>query len=107
MGGVGDVPLNLVVMGPPGAGKGTQAERFAADHGIPKISTGDMLRDAVHADTPLGRQVSAVLSSGQLVGDDLIIGIVKERLARPNPQAEDDDNAERLWQATARLVGIG
>lgn len=84
MGGVGDVALNLVVMGPPGAGKGTQAERFAADHGIPKISTGDILREAVQADTPLGRQVSAVLSSGQLVGDDLIVGIVKERLSRPD-----------------------
>jgi adenylate kinase len=84
VGGVGDVALNLVVMGPPGAGKGTQAERFARDHGIPKISTGDILREAVHDGTPLGRQVSAVMSSGQLVGDDLIVGIVKERLARPD-----------------------
>jgi adenylate kinase len=86
VGGVGDVALNLVVMGPPGAGKGTQAERFATDHGIPKISTGDMLREAVHADTPLGRQVSAVLSSGQLVGDELIIGIVHDRLSRPDTE---------------------
>ena len=57
MGGAGDVALNLVVMGPPGAGKGTQAERFARDHGIPKISTGDILREAVHDGTPLGQQV--------------------------------------------------
>jgi adenylate kinase len=84
VGGVGNVALNLVVMGPPGAGKGTQAERFARDHGIPKISTGDILREAVQNDTPLGRQVSAVMSSGQLVGDDLIIQIVNERLARPD-----------------------
>jgi len=86
VGGVGDVALNLVVMGPPGAGKGTQAERFARDHGIPKISTGDILREAVQEDTPLGRQVSAVLSSGQLVNDDLIVGIVKERLSKPDTE---------------------
>jgi adenylate kinase len=80
--GAGDVALNLVVMGPPGAGKGTQAERFARDHGIPKISTGDILREAVHDDTPLGQQIGALMSSGQLVGDDLIIEIVRERLSR-------------------------
>jgi adenylate kinase len=84
VGGAGDVALNVAVIGPPGAGKGTQAERFARDHRIPKISTGDILREAVHADTPLGRQVSAVLNRGQLVSDDLMIGIVNERLARPD-----------------------
>ena len=84
MDGAGDVALNLVVIGPPGAGKGTQAERFARDHGIPKVSTGDILRESVHDDTPLGRQVSAVLNSGNLVSDELMIGIVTERLARPD-----------------------
>jgi adenylate kinase len=76
--------LNLILMGPPGAGKGTQAERFARDHGIPKISTGDILREAVHDGTPLGQQVSALMNSGRLVGDDLIIGIVRDRLLRPD-----------------------
>ncbi|MGH9175770.1 MAG: adenylate kinase [Vicinamibacterales bacterium] len=76
--------LNLVVMGPPGAGKGTQAERFAREHEIPKISTGDILRDAVAAGTDLGRQVKALMDRGDLVGDDLIIGIVKDRLSRPD-----------------------
>jgi adenylate kinase len=84
VGGAGDVALNLVVMGPPGAGKGTQAERFAGDHGIPKISTGDILREAVQEGTPLGKQVRAFLNSGQLVTDDVIIGIVRDRLARPD-----------------------
>src|SRR5687768_12385027 len=69
-------------MGPPGAGKGTQADRFAREHGIPKISTGDILRDAVTADTPLGRQVKALLDRGDLVGDDLMIGVVRDRLAK-------------------------
>ena len=84
MGGAGDVSLNLVLMGPPGAGKGTQAERFALDHGIPKISTGDILREAVHAGTPLGKKVSAAMNRGELVGDDVIIGIVTDRLSRPD-----------------------
>jgi adenylate kinase len=80
--GAGDVALNLVVLGPPGAGKGTQAERFALDHGIPKISTGDILREAVQEGTPLGQQVSAQLNSGKLVSDDVITDIVRDRLSR-------------------------
>jgi adenylate kinase len=78
------VALNLVFMGPPGAGKGTQAERFAREHGIPKISTGDILREAVAADSDLGRQAKALMDRGDLVGDDLIIPIVTDRLSRPD-----------------------
>jgi adenylate kinase len=78
------VALNLVMLGPPGAGKGTQAERFAREHGIPKVSTGDILREAVHSGSDLGRQVKTVMERGELVGDDLIIGIVRERLSRPD-----------------------
>jgi adenylate kinase len=78
------VALNLVMLGPPGAGKGTQAERFAREHGIPKVSTGDILREAVHSDSELGRKVKTVMERGELVGDDLIIGIVRERLSRPD-----------------------
>lgn len=78
--------VNLVMMGPPGAGKGTQAERFASELGIPKISTGEILREAVAAETDMGRAVKAVMEAGSLVGDDLIIGIVRERLARPDAQ---------------------
>jgi len=80
--GAADVALNIVFMGPPGAGKGTQADRFAREHGIPKISTGDILRDAVTADTGLGRQVKALLDRGDLVGDDLMVGVVRDRLAQ-------------------------
>jgi adenylate kinase len=81
------VALNLVMLGPPGAGKGTQAERFAREHGIPKVSTGDILREAVHSGSELGTAVKAVMERGELVGDDLIIGIVKERLSRPDALA--------------------
>ncbi|HYB94963.1 MAG TPA: adenylate kinase [Vicinamibacterales bacterium] len=79
--------LNLVMLGPPGAGKGTQAERFAREHGIPKISTGDILREAVHSDSELGRAVKDLMARGELVGDELIIGIVRERLSRPDAMA--------------------
>jgi adenylate kinase len=74
--------LNLIILGAPGAGKGTQAERFARDRGIPKISTGDILREAVQAGTPIGLKAKAIMDRGELVGDDLIIDIVKERLDR-------------------------
>lgn len=76
------MPLNVIVLGPPGAGKGTQAERLAATFGVPKISTGDILREAVHAGTDIGRQAAEIMSAGQLVGDELMIEIVRERLSR-------------------------
>lgn len=78
------VPLNVVFFGPPGAGKGTQADRFAARHHIPKISTGDMLRKAIHDGTRVGALVRETLQRGALVGDDLIISLVAERLEQPD-----------------------
>jgi adenylate kinase len=72
------------MLGAPGAGKGTQAERFARDRGVPRISTGDILREAVQVGTPLGRAAKAVMDSGRLVGDDVVIGIIRERLAKPD-----------------------
>lgn len=74
--------LNVVMLGPPGAGKGTQAERFAREHGLPKISTGDILREAVQSGSDLGREVKALMDRGELVSDALITGIVRERLSR-------------------------
>jgi adenylate kinase len=81
------VALNVVMLGPPGAGKGTQAERFAREYGIPKISTGDILREAVQSGSELGRQVKTLMERGDLVNDGLIIGIVRERLAKPDATA--------------------
>jgi adenylate kinase len=74
--------LNLILFGPPGAGKGTQARLMAERWGIPQISTGDMLRDAVARGTDLGVRAKAVMERGDLVSDDLILGIVRERLER-------------------------
>jgi adenylate kinase len=76
--------LNLIMLGPPGAGKGTQAERFAKSRGIPKISTGDMLREAVKAGTDTGLRAKAIMDRGELVSDDVMIGIVQERIDRPD-----------------------
>src|SRR5262249_10537849 len=78
------MPLNLIMLGPPGAGKGTQAERFARSRGIPKISTGDILREAVHAGTEIGERAKTIMDRGELVSDDVMIGIVRERLEKPD-----------------------
>src|SRR5947209_20576031 len=72
--------MRLILLGAPGAGKGTQASFICQKYGIPQISTGDMLRAAVKAGTPLGLAAKKVMDSGQLVSDDIIIGLVKERL---------------------------
>ncbi len=72
--------LNVVMMGPPGAGKGTQASRVARDRGIPKISTGEIFREAIADATPLGLEAKTRMARGELVPDDIVIGIVGERL---------------------------
>src|SRR3954463_10326334 len=76
--------MRLILLGPPGAGKGTQAAFIKDKFGIPQISTGDMLRAAVKAGTPLGVAAKKVMDAGQLVSDDIIIGLVKERLKEPD-----------------------
>jgi adenylate kinase len=76
--------MRLILLGAPGAGKGTQAAFICKRFGIPQISTGDMLRAAVKAGTPLGLAAKKVMDSGALVGDEIIIGLVKERIAQPD-----------------------
>ncbi len=74
--------MNLVLLGPPGAGKGTQAKRMVEAYGIPQISTGDMLREAVKNQTPLGLEAKKAMDAGQLVSDEVVLGLVKERLSQ-------------------------
>lgn len=76
--------MKVILLGPPGAGKGTQADFICAEFGIPKISTGDMLRAAVKAGTPLGQAAKKIMDAGGLVSDEIILGLVKERIAEPD-----------------------
>lgn len=79
-------PTRVVMLGAPGAGKGTQAERFAKAHNIPRISTGDILRDAVSEGSALGRAAKATMDAGRLVSDEIMIGVVRERLERKDAE---------------------
>ena len=79
--------LNVIMMGPPGAGKGTQAERFARERNLLKISTGDILRECIKMQTPLGSKAKQIIDAGKLVDDATMIGIVRERLLKPDALA--------------------
>ena len=75
--------MNILLLGPPGAGKGTQGALLAERLGLPKFATGDLLRDAVKRGTPVGLKAKAVMESGQLVSDEIIMGVVRDELAKP------------------------
>ena len=76
--------MNIILLGAPGSGKGTQAQRLQKDHGLPQISTGDLLRRAVADKTPLGLKAKAVMDAGELVSDDIVLGMIEERISKPD-----------------------
>ena len=76
--------MRLVLLGPPGAGKGTQSQRLVERHGIVQLSTGDMLRAAIKAGTPVGRRAQDIMARGDLVPDDVVVGIIADRLEKPD-----------------------
>lgn len=78
--------MRLILVGPPGAGKGTQAARLVAKHGIPQLSTGDMLRAAVAAGTEVGLKAKAVMDAGGLVSDEIVVGIIRDRIGEADAQ---------------------
>jgi adenylate kinase len=79
--------VDILLLGPPGAGKGTQGALIASRLGLPKFATGDLLRDAVKRGTPIGLKVKATMEAGELVSDDLIMGVVRDELAKPEADA--------------------
>jgi adenylate kinase len=76
--------MRIVMLGAPGSGKGTQAQRIQKEHGLPQVSTGDLLRKAVADKTPLGQQAKTIMDAGDLVSDDIVLGMIKERIAQPD-----------------------
>jgi adenylate kinase len=79
--------MRLVLLGAPGSGKGTQAQRLRSDKGIPQVSSGDLLRDAVARGTDLGKRAKAAMDAGELVSDEIVLGLIRERLGRPDAAA--------------------
>jgi adenylate kinase len=79
--------MRIVMLGAPGSGKGTQAQRIQKDHGLPQVSTGDLLRKAVADKTPLGVKAKKVMDAGELVSDDIVLGMIKERIAQPDAKS--------------------
>jgi adenylate kinase len=76
--------MRIVMLGAPGSGKGTQAQRIQKEHGLPQVSTGDLLRKAVADKTPLGQEAKKIMDAGELVSDDIVLGMIKERIAQPD-----------------------
>jgi adenylate kinase len=104
--------MNLLVLGPQGSGKGTQAKLISADRGVPHVSTGDMFRAAIASGSDLGRQVEPILARGDLVPDELTVALIRERLLQPDARAGFvlDGFPRNLAQAEAldeMLAGIG
>jgi len=104
--------MRIVLLGAPGSGKGTQAQRLQAKYGVPQISSGDLLRDAVARQTDLGLKAKAAMDAGQLVSDDIVLGLIRERLGQPDAKAGFvldgfPRNSEQAKALNAMLIELG
>ncbi len=104
--------MRIVLLGAPGSGKGTQAQRLQAKYGVPQVSSGDLLRDAVARQTDLGLKAKAAMDAGQLVSDDIVLGLIRERLAKPDAKAGFvldgfPRNADQANALNAMLIELG
>jgi adenylate kinase len=98
--------VNIILLGPPGAGKGTQAERLVQGRGMVQLSTGDMLREAKTSGTEMGRRVAAVMETGALVTDDIVIGLIEEKLAKGAPGGFIFDGFPRTLKQADALADL-
>ena len=95
--------MRIVLLGAPGSGKGTQAQRLQAKYGVPQVSSGDLLRDAVARGTELGRKAKAVMDAGQLVSDDIVLGLIRDRLEQARRGAAASSSTAFPATSTRRM----
>jgi adenylate kinase family enzyme len=98
--------MNIILLGPPGAGKGTQAKRLVAERGMVQLSTGDMLREARSSGSEMGRKVADIMDRGELVTDDIVIGLIEERLAKGGGAGFIFDGFPRTLSQADALAGL-
>jgi adenylate kinase len=98
--------MNIILLGPPGAGKGTQAQRLVEERGMVQLSTGDMLREAKDSGTEMGKRVADVMARGELVTDEIVIGLIREKLEGDMAAASSSTASRARWRRPTRWASF-